>query len=268
MYLRNVYWDYDSWDLIEESLPVLDSLVDFLNTNRHLTIEVSAHTDERGSADYNLKLSEKRAKGVADYLLSWLIESGRISIVGNGEEKPIIPNEEIALLESQDEKEKMYQVNRRLEIKITSIDYAHELYLPNDKYFKSDAVLRSYEVIFMFAKAELLDTSLIFLNSFANFLLQHPNLVIEIGVHSDSRGSNQYSTRLTQRRAEAIRDYLMAIGIDENRLVAKGYEELNLLYSDSEINRAKTAEEKEKLHQMNRRSEFKIISLGYLPKEE
>lgn len=92
------------------------------------------------------------------------------------------------------------------------------------------------------------------------YLLAHPEVVIEIGVHSDSRGSNRYSTCLTCKRAESIRLWLTDQGIRDDRIVAKGYGESKPLVSDMEIARLNTQEKKEKAHQKNRRVEIRVLA--------
>ncbi|MEM6316602.1 MAG: OmpA family protein [Bacteroidota bacterium] len=92
----------------------------------------------------------------------------------------------------------------------------------------------------------------------------NPDLIIEIGSHTDSRGSYRYNNRLSQRRAESIVRWLVKRGIDKSRLVAKGYgENVNVNNCSNNI----PCSEQE--HQYNRRTEFKVIgcqSCDYLDK--
>lgn len=82
---------------------------------------------------------------------------------------------------------------------------------------------------------------------------EYPELVIHIESHTDSRGSDSYNMILSERRAQSTRDWLIAKGIDENRLTAKGYGESQLVNHCSN-NVPCSAEE----HQLNRRSMFII----------
>ena len=85
-------------------------------------------------------------------------------------------------------------------------------------------------------------------------LENNPDLIIEIGSHTDSRGSYRYNNRLSQRRAEAVVRWLTEKGIDADRLVAAGYgENINVNNCSNNI----PCSERE--HQMNRRTEFKVI---------
>jgi outer membrane protein OmpA-like peptidoglycan-associated protein len=96
--------------------------------------------------------------------------------------------------------------------------------------------------------APILDTLVAFLN-------EHP-IKVELGSHTDSRGTAKYNERLSQHRAEAAVAYLVAHGIDPNRITAKGYGESQLLNRCADGVNC-TEEE----HQANRRTEVKVI--GY-----
>jgi outer membrane protein OmpA-like peptidoglycan-associated protein len=87
------------------------------------------------------------------------------------------------------------------------------------------------------------------LNKLYQSFIKNPKLVVEIGGHTDNIGEEGANHRLSQRRADAIKAYLVKKGIDENRILAKGYGEKEPLASnDTEAGRAK-----------NRRTEVKII---------
>jgi OOP family OmpA-OmpF porin len=106
--LNNVFFDFDKWDLRPESFVELDRVVKLLNENPAIEIEMSAHTDSRGTDDYNIKLSENRAASVRTYILSKGIPESRIISKGYGETKPVVAND-------TDENR---QLNRRVEFTI------------------------------------------------------------------------------------------------------------------------------------------------------
>lgn len=91
--LKNIYFDFDKTTLKSESFVELDKVVDFLNQNPSVEIEISGHTDSKGSDDYNLNLSQGRSQSVVDYLISKGIDSYRLSAHGYGESKPIDTND-------------------------------------------------------------------------------------------------------------------------------------------------------------------------------
>ncbi len=130
---------------------------------------------------------------------------------------------------------------------------------------RKDTCMILHGVLWDYAKYTLRPESDVALTHLKNFLIDHPEIIVEVGVHSDSRGSKHYSTRLTQRRAESIKQWLTDNGIRDDRVLARGYEENKLLISDMEISKLKTPEEKEKAHQRNRRVEIKILTNDFFP---
>jgi peptidoglycan-associated lipoprotein len=87
-------------------------------------------------------------------------------------------------------------------------------------------------------------------------LLQNPGIEIELGSHTDCRGSDEYNQVLSQHRAESAVAYIVSMGIDKKRITAKGYGESVL------VNRCSNGVEcTEEEHQMNRRTEFKVTKM-------
>jgi len=91
--LKNIFFETDKSELMEESHIELNKLVDFLNNNPSLHIEIGGHTDNEGSYDYNKSLSENRAKAVKDYLISNGIIGSRLKFKGYSFDQPISSNE-------------------------------------------------------------------------------------------------------------------------------------------------------------------------------
>jgi outer membrane protein OmpA-like peptidoglycan-associated protein/tetratricopeptide (TPR) repeat protein len=108
--LNNVLFDFDKYDLRPESMAELDKWVKFLADNPTLKIEISGHTDSRGTAEYNKVLSDNRAKMVMDYFAGKGISKDRMKSKGYGFDQPIATNKT----------DEGRQKNRRTEIKITS----------------------------------------------------------------------------------------------------------------------------------------------------
>lgn len=85
-------------------------------------------------------------------------------------------------------------------------------------------------------------------------MVENPQYIIEVGSHTDARGSNHYNQRLSQRRAESVVRWLTDKGIDRSKLVARGYgEQINV---NNCVNNVPCAERE---HQLNRRTEFKVV---------
>ena len=92
MRMYNVFFDTDSWELLESSLPELEQLLEFLNVNPAVVVEIGGHTDSDGSEEHNQQLSEKRAKSVREFLVKRGIAGERIFSHGYGETSPVADN--------------------------------------------------------------------------------------------------------------------------------------------------------------------------------
>ncbi|MBI2967313.1 MAG: PD40 domain-containing protein [Bacteroidetes bacterium] len=108
--LKNIFFDFDKATLRPESTVELERLLALLTEVASMKIEISGHTDNKGSDDYNQKLSESRAKSVVDYLIGKGISTDRLTFKGYGEVAPIAANDN----------EEGRQMNRRTEFKIIS----------------------------------------------------------------------------------------------------------------------------------------------------
>ena len=102
-------------------------------------------------------------------------------------------------------------------------------------------------------KYEIRSDAAIELDKLVLVLEDNPGIKIELGSHTDARSSDVYNIRLSQQRAQAAIDYIISRGIERDRLKAKGYGETQLI-----IKNAKTEED----HQINRRTEFKVVELA------
>jgi WD40 repeat protein/tetratricopeptide (TPR) repeat protein len=115
--LERIYFDFDKYDIRDESVIELNKLLVFLDKNPEVIVEISGHTDSRGSDEYNLKLSRNRAKSVVAWLKKRKIPSKRMVAKGYGETRHIAPNENPDGTDNPDGR----QMNRRIELTIVSI---------------------------------------------------------------------------------------------------------------------------------------------------
>jgi outer membrane protein OmpA-like peptidoglycan-associated protein len=112
-------------------------------------------------------------------------------------------------------------------------------------------------VYFDFDRSFIRSDAAMELDKVVHLMQEYPNMVIKIESHTDSRGNDSYNLRLSDRRAKSTRDYIIAQGIDSNRLEsAKGYGETRLI---NDCVNGRKCEEQE--HDLNRRSEFIILEL-------
>lgn len=108
--INKIYFDFDKWDIRPDAAKELDVLVAVMKKYPEMEIEVSAHTDARGSSDYNLELSHKRAKSTVDYLVSQGIDAKRLKSIGYGEMQPLNKCVRGGMCTEEE-----YDVNRRCE---------------------------------------------------------------------------------------------------------------------------------------------------------
>ncbi|MDW8157639.1 MAG: OmpA family protein [Bacteroidia bacterium] len=111
--LSNIYYDFDKAEIRKEAYPALERIRLLLETNPTYKIQLAAHTDSRGSEYYNLKLSERRAQAVVEYLKQKGVSADKLEAKGYGETQLAIKPER---------SEKDMQANRRTEFRILSFE--------------------------------------------------------------------------------------------------------------------------------------------------
>ena len=137
----NIFYEFGKATLTAESSTSLNELKELLEQNPNITIELSAHCDFRGSANYNEKLSQARAESAVAYLVSQGIEKERMTPVGYGEAKPKVVNKKlterysflnegdvlteefIGNLKDEEQQEICNQLNRRTEFQVLRTTY-------------------------------------------------------------------------------------------------------------------------------------------------
>jgi len=108
--LNNIFFDLDKTTLGTESFPELDRVVELMNQNPTLEIEIAGHTDNSGSDEYNLNLSQGRSEEVRNYIIQQGISENRIVAKGYGETRPEVSNDTV----------EGRQQNRRVEFTVLS----------------------------------------------------------------------------------------------------------------------------------------------------
>ena len=117
--LRNIYYDFDKCNIRNDASKELDHLVDIMKQYKNMTIELSSHTDQRGTNEYNLKLSQCRAESAVDYLIKHGIDKSRMTAVGFGESKLLQDCTGVAGCPTDSKGDcDCHQNNRRTEVKI------------------------------------------------------------------------------------------------------------------------------------------------------
>ncbi|PID93097.1 MAG: hypothetical protein CSA96_00595 [Bacteroidetes bacterium] len=144
-------------------------------------------------------------------------------------------------------------------------------------------VIELPNIFYDFAKWDLRPESMVSLDNLVETLDDNPNITIELMSHTDSRGTPVDNQELSQKRAQSVVDYLISKGIAADRLQAKGYgesqpkvvdEKVKGLYAflsvddvltEEFINQLDGVDLQEKAHQVNRRTEFRVLSTDYIP---
>ena len=138
--IENIFYDFDKATLRPESKKALDEMIKMLNDNPNVTIELGAHTDRKGSEQYNEGLAQRRAQSVVDYLIAGGIAQDRLEAKGYGESVPKTINKKMAknydflnegdvLTEefidklTPEQQEIADQINRRTEFKVLRTNY-------------------------------------------------------------------------------------------------------------------------------------------------
>lgn len=138
--IENIFYDFDKATLRPESKKALDEMIKMLNDNPNVTIELGAHTDRKGSEEYNEKLAQRRAQSVVDYLIARGIQTDRLEAKGYGKSMPKTINKKMAksfdFLKEGDvlteefiqtlppeQQETADQINRRTEFKVLRTNY-------------------------------------------------------------------------------------------------------------------------------------------------
>lgn len=144
-------------------------------------------------------------------------------------------------------------------------------------------VIELPNIFYDFAKWDLRPESMVSLDNLVETLEDNPNVTIELMSHTDSRGTPADNQELSQKRAQSVVDYLISKGIQPDRLRARGYGEsqpkvvdekvlnqydflkLEDVLTEEFINRLESVELQERAHQVNRRTEFRVLSTDYIP---
>ena len=138
--IENIFYDFDKATLRSESKEALDEMIKVLNDNPNVTIELGAHTDRKGTDQYNERLAQRRAQSVVDYLIAGGIAADRLEAKGYGESVPKTINkkmarefdflkegdvltEEFILNLTPEQQEIADQINRRTEFKVLRTNY-------------------------------------------------------------------------------------------------------------------------------------------------
>ncbi|WBL42990.1 OmpA family protein [Algoriphagus halophytocola] len=265
VYVDIVYYDLDKFVIREDAKPALDKLGEIMGEYPFLDLIVASHTDSRASDEYNITLSNNRAKAVTEYMAQHNITADRIRLEWFGEQELVndcgngIPCSEDA-----------HQLNRRSELTLEAFpDPSRQYEIPEsfqdmdfcDPEAIFEAIQKELEAIptiyFDFDKSMLRSVHKKELERTAIMLKKMPNLMLYIEGHTDQRGSEEYNQPLSERRAEAVKRYLLDRGVEEGRMEETWFGETRPVNDCNELTCT------EAMHQLNRRTELRVGKSSY-----
>jgi len=237
---RGIVFELNSAKILPSAFPMLDDVAATIKDYPNAKVEIAGYTDSTGADDYNLRLSQARADSVRDYLISKGVPATQLTTAGYGEAHPVASNA------TRDGR----AMNRRIEfhlltpVDMNAVKEGSVLYKLNN-----EGIVIS-GVVFEVGSAKIKPASHEALTAMARTLRAFRDVKVEVAGYTDSTGSADFNLKLSQKRAESVRSYLIARGVNPDQLVAVGYGIANPIASNE------TAEGRAQ----NRRIQFKTIS--------
>lgn len=260
---RDVYFDFDKAKLRPESKTALDEMYDVLRQQNQIIVEIAGYTDSIGRDNYNRRLSKKRAKAVAKYLVKKKgLTRKRLAAVGYGELNPRASNATDA----------GRQLNRRTEFQVVKMidqkayDEKNRVSLADfdqkEKQSQASANLFAgreykvgeslpYQVHFPFGwETQLTDYSKGRLNLIVAEMKANSAMNLRIHSHADPLGASlEENRKVSDLRARTVRGYLMDAGVEPHRLEIASYGSERPLLRSNDIGE----------NLVNRRVEFEVL---------
>ncbi|MDR2342677.1 MAG: OmpA family protein [Campylobacteraceae bacterium] len=197
---KHFNFDFDSAVILKSDEEIAGRIAKDLNDFKNIRIRNEGHTDSIGSNLYNLKLSQRRSEAVKNKLIEYGISESQIETVGFSSSKPIADNDT----------PKGRAENRRVNVVFVAPIY----------YFE-------------FNSAELTQEGEKTLKAIANKLKGYDKTIIRVEGHTDSSGSKLYNLKLSQKRADKVKDKLVEYGISSSAIEAKGFGSANPIRSNN-----------------------------------
>ena len=221
----HIEFDIDRAVIRPEYASEVAKVADFMKKYPTTTAVIEGHTDNVGTYNYNMDLSQRRADSVVnDLVQNYGIDRSRLSAKGFGFTRPIADN---ATNEGK-------QKNRRIE---AIIDCAFDV----SKIVPPERLCMALVVDFDSGKADIKPQYRDEIAKVADYMKQYPTTTALIEGHTDNVGNPEFNMKLSQQRAENVVNYLVQnFGIDRSRLSAKGFGDTRRIsYDDTAEGRAK-----------------------------
>jgi len=205
----NIEYDINKAEIRPQYNDEVARVGDFMNKYPTTTAVIEGYTDEVGSDEYNMQLSQRRAEGVVKYLEDKFgIAPSRLSAKGYGKTRPVTDNASDAAK----------QKNRRIDAIIDCAIDVKELSAPPER------LCMTLKVEFATDSAEIQSRYNGEISKVGDYMKKYPTTTAVIEGHTDNVGSPELNMKLSQKRAENVVNYLANnFGIEKSRLSAKGY---------------------------------------------
>lgn len=205
----NIPFEIDKATIRPEYGDEVAKVGDFMKKNPTTTAVIEGYTDEIGSDDYNMQLSQRRAESVVKALVTdFGIDPSRLSAQGYGKTKPVADNAT----------EEGRAKNRRINAIIDCAFNVKDLEPPPNR------LCMLLKVEFATDSAEITPDYYGEINRVGDYMQKYPTTTAAIEGHTDNLGDLEHNMKLSQQRAESVVNYLAEkFGIERSRLTAKGY---------------------------------------------
>lgn len=205
----NIVFDIDKAEVRREFHDEVGRVGTFMRKFPTTTAVIEGHTDDVGTDEHNMELSQKRAENVVNYLVdNFGIDRSRLAAKGYGKTRPI----------TDDRTAEGMQKNRRIE---AIIDCAMDI---EGLEPVPDKLCLTLKIEFDTDKADIKPEYHGEIEEVADFMKKNPTVTSVVEGHTDDVGTPEYNMKLSQKRAESVVNYLVEkFGIDRSRLSAKGY---------------------------------------------
>lgn len=186
------------------------------------------------------------------------LSAALVTLKGNNGETMKVSTDESGYYSFKIEKDVSYHVlAEKTNFRSADTTFVTQISLVKDFYLipvEINKPIRLENIYYDFDKANIRPDAAVELDKLVKIMQDNPTMWIELGSHTDSRGNDEYNQWLSQRRANSAVQYIIDRGISKNRITAKGYGESQLLNRCANGVKCSEAE-----HQLNRRTEFKIV---------
>jgi len=224
-----VPFEFSSAKLSEVGKKIWINIAEQIKQFPGVVVELSGHTDSKGSDEFNRRLSLKRSQAVQQFLLEAGVKAEQLRVKAYGESSPVASNE---LDEGRSQ-------NRRVEAhllqsvkQISSVEGLPESCKQITEDFSLENVTTSFDA---YGFQLLSDSAKETWKKVADRLIDDPDLQVELAGYSDNSGNEELNQQLSQQRAESVRDYLVSLGVSGERLKAVGYGEEDPIADNSTV---------------------------------